>query len=161
MANRESRIEDHLLQKSPNLWLFFAGPIPPNPPELFSMKRFADLIERLRKDYDWLIIDSPPCLSITDAQILASLADLVVMVARYKSTQKPLLERSLLLLERVGAQVAGVVLNDVNKQSSYYYDYYYANHYYYSTGTQPKRLPWLLRHRGDWKDVLKRGEDGG
>jgi len=161
MANRESRIEDHLVQKSPNLWLFFAGPIPPNPPELFSMKRFADLVERLRKEYDWVIVDSPPCLSITDAQILASLTDLVVMVARYKSTQKPLLERSLLLLERVGAQVAGVVLNDVNKQSSYYYDYYYANHYYYSTGTQPKRLPWLLRHKGDWKDVLKRGEDGG
>jgi capsular exopolysaccharide synthesis family protein len=160
MANRESRLEDYVTQKSPNLWLFFAGPIPPNPPELFSMKRFGELVERVGREYDWVIIDSPPCLSITDAQILASHSDLVVMVARYKSTQKPLLQRAMQLLERGGAQVAGVVLNDVNKQSSYYYDYYYANHYYYSTGIQPKRLPWLLGKRGEWKNVLKR-DDGG
>lgn len=160
MANRESRLEDYLTQKSPNLWLMFAGPIPPNPPELFSMKRFGELVARVKQEYDWVIIDSPPCLSITDAQILANHTDLVVMVARYKSTQKPLLERSLVTLERVGVQIAGVVLNDVNKQSSYYYDYHYANHYYYSTGSQPKRLPWLLGKRGDWKDVFKGGDRG-
>lgn len=156
MANPQSRPEEFLTQKGPNLWLFFAGPIPPNPPELFSMKRFADLVAKMKQDFDWVIMDSPPCLSITDAQILAAHGDLVVMVARYKSTQKPLLERSLITLERVGAQVAGIVMNDVNKQSSYYYDYYYANHYYYSTGAQPKRLPWLLGKRGDWKDVGKK-----
>ncbi len=161
MANRDSRLEDHLVAKNPSLWLFFAGPVPPNPPELFSMKRFEELVERVRKDYDWVILDSPPCLSITDAQILAILADLVIVVARYKSTQKPLLERALVSLERVKAQVAGVVLNDVDKASSYYYDYYYANHYYYSTGHTPKRLPWLLSKGGDWRGVFRGRRDRG
>ncbi len=160
MADRQAKLEDYLTPKSPNLWVFYAGPVPPNPPELFSMKRFEELLSRVRHDYDWVIIDSPPCLAITDAQILARHAGLVVLVAKYKSTPKPLLERTLVSLERIRAQVAGVVLNEVNTRSSYYYDYYYSNHYYYATGTEPKRLPWLLKGRGDWGGSSKRRGKG-
>ncbi len=160
MADRQARLEDYLIPKAPNLWVFYAGPIPPNPPELFSMKRFEELLSRVRQEYDWVLIDSPPCLAITDAQILARHAGLVVMVAKYKSTPKPLLERALVSLERIHAQVAGVVLNGVNTHSSYYYDYYYANHYYYATGASPKRLPWLLKGRGDWGGTFKRKRKG-
>lgn len=155
MADRQARLEDFLVPKAPNLWVFYAGPIPPNPPELFSMKRFEELLTRVRQDYDWVIVDSPPCLAITDAQILARHAGLVVLVAKYKSTPKPLLERTLISLQRIHAQVAGVVLNEVNTHSSYYYDYYYSNHYYYATGAEPKRLPWLLKGRGDWGGMFR------
>lgn len=65
------------------------------------------------------------------------------------------MERILVTLKRSNVQVAGVVLNEVETRSSYYYDYYYYNHYYYSTGTEPKRLPWILGKAGGWKDVFK------
>ena len=145
LASRESRIEEFIQNgPHPNLFFIGSGPIPPNPPELFSMKRFQALIQQFRKEYGWVLLDSPPCLSITDAQILAGMSDLVVLVARYGRTHRPLLERSLVSLRRLEAKVAGVVLNAVETRSSYYYDYYYYHHYYYSTGTEPKRLSWIF-----------------
>jgi polysaccharide biosynthesis transport protein len=156
LAEREGKIEDYIgAGNRPNLSVIFSGPIPPNPPELFSMKRFKDLIGRLRSQYDWVLMDSPPCLSITDAQLLASLCDLVLVVARYRKTPKPLLQRAVVTLKRLNAQVAGVVLNDVETQSSYYYDYYYSSHYYYSTGMSPKRIPWILGKVGEWQQLWK------
>lgn len=154
LAEREAHIEDFITSGNrPNLSVIFSGPIPPNPPELFTMKRFRDLIVNLRAKYDWVLIDSPPCLSITDAQLLANLSDLVLVVARYKKTAKPLVQRAVQTLQRLNAQVAGVVLNDVETQSSYYYDYYYSSHYYYSTGGSPKRIPWILGKVGEWQQL--------
>lgn len=156
LAERTAQIEDFVVPgPQPNLFVLYSGPTPPNPPELFSMKRFRDLIERFKGEYSWVIIDSPPCLSISDAFILGGMADMAILVARYKKTRKPLLERILVTLARAHVQVAGVVLNEVETHSSYYYDYYYYNHYYYSTGTEPKRLPWILGKSGGWKDVFK------
>lgn len=159
LAERNAQIEDFVqMGPQPNLSVLYSGPTPPNPPELFAMKRFKDLIERFRQEYNWLIIDSPPCLSISDALILGGMADLTLLVARYRKTQKPLLERILVTLRRAGVPVAGVVLNEVETHSSYYYDYYYYNHYYYATGTEPKRLPWIMGKVGGWKDIFRRGK---
>ena len=155
LAERNSRIEDFIKPgPTTNLSLVFSGPSPPNPPELFSMKRFQELVERLKAEYDWVIIDSPPALSITDAQILSSLSDLVLVVARYKKTQRPMLDRTILTLKRSKAQIAGIVLNAVQTHSSYYYDYYYYNHYYYTTGAEPKKLPWIVGKVGEWRDLF-------
>ena len=163
LADKASKIEDFSSSGGrPNLTVVFSGPIPPNPPELFSMKRFKDLIAKLRTEYDWVLLDSPPCVSITDAQILASMADLVLVVARYRKTKKPLLQRALVTLGRMNAQIAGVVLNDVEVHSSYYYDYYYSSHYYYSTGTPPKKVPWLLsKSKDSWKRFMRGSGRGG
>lgn len=156
LAERTAQIEDFVVPGPlPNLFVLYSGPTPPNPPELFSMKRFKDLLDRFKSEYSWVIIDSPPCLSISDAFILGGMANMAILVARYKKTRKPLLERILVTLKRSNVQVAGVVLNEVETRSSYYYDYYYYNHYYYSTGTEPKRLPWILGKAGGWKDVFK------
>jgi polysaccharide biosynthesis transport protein len=156
LAERSGVIEDFILPgPQPNLFVLYSGPTPPNPPELFSMKRFSELLDRFKKEYSWVVIDSPPCLSISDAFILGSMANLAILVARYRKTQKPLLERILVTLERANVQVAGVVLNEVETRSSYYYDYYYYNHYYYSTGNEPQRLPWIVGRVGGWKDVFK------
>lgn len=156
LAEKSSKIEEFIQPgPSPNLSVIYSGPIPPNPPELFSMERFRNLLEKLKQEYDWVLVDSPPALSITDAQILAGMTDLVLVVARYKKTHKPMLERTLITLKRSGARVAGVVLNSVETHSSYYYDYYYYNHYYYTTGAEPKRLPWIVGKVGEWGDLFK------
>lgn len=144
MADKDAKIEDFIVPVSVNMWIMYSGPIPPNPPELFSMKRFRELIARVKQDFDWVVIDSPPALSLTDAQILATYSDLVLLVAKHKSTHKPLLQRTIITLERLKAQLAGVVMNYVDTTSSYYYDYYYSNSYYYTTGTSPKKINWLF-----------------
>ena len=160
LADRAGQIEEYIVPgPQPNLSVLYSGPTPPNPPELFSMKRFQDLLDRFRKEYGWVIIDSPPCLSISDAFILGAMADMTLIVARYRKTQKSLLERILVTLRRADVNVTGVVLNDVETHSSYYYDYYYYNHYYYSTGNEPKKLPWILGKSGGWLDIFgKRGK---
>ncbi len=155
LAERSALIEEYVVAgPQPNLHVLYSGPTPPNPPELFSMKRFKDLLDRFQKEYAWVIIDSPPCLSISDALILGGMSSRAILVARYKKTQKPLLERVLVTLKRANIQITGVVLNAVETQSSYYYDYYYYNHYYYSTGTEPKRLPWIMGKVGGWKEMV-------
>lgn len=144
MADKEARLEDFIVPVGVNLWVMYSGPVPPNPPELFSMKRFKELIAKVKEEFDWVILDSPPALSITDAQILSSYSDLVLLVAKHKHTQKPLIKRTVVTLERLKAQIAGVVMNYVDTSSSYYYDYYYSSSYYYTTGTKPKKIKWLF-----------------
>ncbi len=144
LADKEVKVEDFITPVGVNLWIMYSGPIPPNPPELFSMKRFRELIGKVKQDFDWVVIDSPPALSLTDAQILATYSDIVLLVAKHKSTHKPLLQRTIITLERLKAQIAGVVMNYVDTSSSYYYDYYYSNSYYYTTGATPKKINWLF-----------------
>jgi succinoglycan biosynthesis transport protein ExoP len=144
MADKEAKAEDFIVPVGVNLWIMYSGPIPPNPPELFSMKRFKELLNKMKQEFDWVIIDSPPALSLTDAQILATYSDLVLLVAKHKETHRPQLQRTIVTLERLNAQIAGVVMNYVDTSSSYYYDYYYYSSYYYTTGTSPKKLNWLF-----------------
>jgi polysaccharide biosynthesis transport protein len=144
MADKEAKPEDFIVPVGSSLWVMYSGPIPPNPPEIFSMKRFKELIDKLRQEFDWVIVDSPPALSLTDAQILASYSDLVLLVAKHKSTHRPMLKRTIVTLERLKAQIAGVVMNYVDTSSSYYYDYYYSNSYYYTTGNSPKKISWFF-----------------
>ncbi len=144
MADKEAKAEDFIVPVGVNLWIMYSGPIPPNPPELFSMKRFKELLNKMKQEFDWVIIDSPPALSLTDAQILATYSDLVLLVAKHRTTHKPQLQRTIVTLERLNAQIAGVVMNYVDTSSSYYYDYYYYSSYYYTTGTSPKKLNWLF-----------------
>ncbi len=157
LAERTSAIEDYIVQGChPNLFVLTSGPVPPNPPELFSMKRFKEMLAQVRKAYDWVLLDSPPYLTITDAQILGSMVDLTVLVARFKKTHRPMLERTTVMLRRQNVPIAGVVLNDIQPKSTQYYDYYYYNHYYYETGNEPKRLPWMVGRVGGWKDIFKK-----
>jgi capsular exopolysaccharide synthesis family protein len=144
MADKEAKPEDFIVPVGVNLWIMYSGPIPPNPPELFSMKRFKELLSKMKQEFDWVILDSPPALSLTDAQILATYSDLVLLVAKHKETHRPQLQRTIITLERLNAQIAGVVMNYVDTSSSYYYDYYYYSSYYYTTGTSPKKLNWLF-----------------
>jgi len=119
----------------PNLFILPAGPAPPNPAELLASAQMFDLLAELREQYDHIVVDTPPTLSVTDAVVLSTRADAVVLVIRSGQTTKPALRRARDILAQVNARVSGVLLNAVNLDSPDYYYYYeyqgkYGHRYY-------------------------------
>ena len=114
-----------------NLFFIPAGPVPPNPAELLSSSRMKQLLGELSKEYDHIILDSPPLLSITDATVLSVMVDGVVLVVRFGKTTREVLRHMRQMLHNVNARVLGVVLNGVALNSVDYYYYYYS---YYGYG---------------------------
>ena len=102
-----------------------AGPPPPNPAELVGSQRMATLMQQLRGAFDFVILDSPPVLPVTDAVLLAHLADAVVLVMNGKQSPRELVRRALDQLGQVGANVIGVVVNNAGQEwgSAYLYNY--------------------------------------
>jgi capsular exopolysaccharide synthesis family protein len=117
----------------PNLWILPAGPIPPQPAELLGSGVMRDHLARWRNEFDHVIIDTPPCLSVTDAVVLSPEVDRVILVARAGKTTKLALRRACDLLLQVNARVMGIVLNALNMRAGegyYYYSGRYSDHYY-------------------------------
>jgi succinoglycan biosynthesis transport protein ExoP len=108
----------------PNLYILPAGTPPPNPAELMASAQMVELLSELRDQYDHLVLDTPPVLSVTDAVVLSPRTDAVVLVIRCAQTTKPALRRARDILVQVNARVAGVLLNAVNLDSPDYYYYY-------------------------------------
>ncbi|RYM05487.1 polysaccharide biosynthesis tyrosine autokinase [Sporolactobacillus sp. THM7-7] len=121
---------DEAVQKTEvdNLYLLTSGPIPPNPAELLSSAAMSSFLKHALTLFDTVIIDTPPVLAVTDAQILASLCDGTVLVVRSRTTEKEAAIKAKELLLKAKAKILGVVLNakPVNKSDGYYY-YYYGN----------------------------------
>jgi len=118
----------------PNLFILTAGTPPPNPAELLASANMRDVLAQLREEYDHIVIDTPPSLSVTDAVVLSPRADAVVLVIRSGQTTKQALRRSRDILTQVNAKVVGVLLNAVDLSSPDYYYYYeyqgkYARYY--------------------------------
>ena len=118
----------------PNLYVLPAGTPPPNPAELLASSNMRDVLNQLRAQYDHIVIDTPPTLSVTDAVVLSPRADAVVLVIRSGQTTKQALRRSRDVLMQVNAKVVGVLLNAVDLSSPDYYYYYeyqgkYARYY--------------------------------
>jgi capsular exopolysaccharide synthesis family protein len=122
----------------PNLSAMTCGPIPPNPLDVFGHERFLGLLKDLRQEYDWIFVDSPPVVSLSDSMILASLADMVVFVVKHNSNDKELIRRSVQNVRRVNPNVIGAVLNNVNLDRSHYKDYYYVGYYSYGEESDSK-----------------------
>ena len=108
----------------PNLFILPAGTPPPNPAELLASSNMRDLLTELREQYDHIVIDTPPTLSVTDAVVLSPRADATILVIRSGQTTKQALRRSREILMQVNAHVAGVLLNAVDLTSPDYYYYY-------------------------------------
>jgi capsular exopolysaccharide synthesis family protein len=116
----------------PNLSVLPCGPIPPNPAELISSDRMKDLLRALGRQFDHILIDSPPLISVTDPIILSTMVDGLVLVVQAGKSTRGLVSRARRELARVGARVFGVVLNNVNVKREGYddYDYYRYNSSY-------------------------------
>ena len=118
----------------PNLSVLPAGTPPPNPAELLASSNMRDTLAQLAEQYDHVVVDTPPSLSVTDAVVLSPRADAVVLVIRSGQTTKQALRRSRDILTQVNAKVVGVLLNAVDLSSPDYYYYYeyqgkYARYY--------------------------------
>jgi len=118
----------------PNLYVLPAGTPPPNPAELLASTNMRDVLAQLREQYDHIVVDTPPSLSVTDAVVLSPRADAVVLVIRSGQTTKQALRRARDILAQVNAKVVGVLLNAVDLSSPDYYYYYeyqgkYASYY--------------------------------
>ena len=110
----------------PNLDILLSGIVPPNPSELLGSDKNKELLEKLKKDYDLIILDCPPVNGITDSLILTKLADEAVLVSAYKKTPMDLLMQSKKSLENSGAKIAGVIVNKMERKSNnHYYSKYY------------------------------------
>ncbi len=101
-----------------NLWLLPAGPIPPNPAELLSSNRMDALLQEVADQYDIIIIDTPPILIVTDAQIVAAKSEGVLIVIRSGRITRNALLRAKGKLEHVKARIMGVVINGKKKSSN-------------------------------------------
>lgn len=109
----------------PNLDILTSGVRPPNPSELLQSKKMKQLIEILHDKYDVVIMDTPPVIMVTDAQIISQYADGVILVVASKQAEREAAIKAKQLLEKVNAKILGVVLNKVDVSNRKYYGYYY------------------------------------
>ncbi|MBT4187674.1 MAG: polysaccharide biosynthesis tyrosine autokinase, partial [Gemmatimonadales bacterium] len=137
-------IQEIDLQESGKLDFMSSGPYPPNPAEILGSQRMKSLLEALDERYDLVLIDSAPLTVVTDAAVLGTKADGVVLVARANVTEKGALTYAAEQLRNVRAPILGCVLNDVDyRRDSRYYSTYgkygYYHHYYYGDDGDKKK----------------------
>jgi capsular exopolysaccharide synthesis family protein len=114
----------------PSLQLINSGPIPPNPAELLSSDKMAGLLEKLREGFDFILIDTPPILTVTDAQIVGKMADGLVLVIQAERTPREALSQAREILDMLRLKTLGVVINYLSLDTrGYYYRHYYRRYY--------------------------------
>ncbi|EYE89478.1 tyrosine protein kinase [Fervidicella metallireducens AeB] len=124
-----AKVEDVAVKFMDNLLILTSGKIPPNPAEMLSSNKMRNFISEMKEEFDFIILDTPPVIAVTDAQILSTMADGVLLVVSSGQAEREAVERSKTLLVNVGANILGVVLNkvEINSRRGYGYYYYYGN----------------------------------
>jgi non-specific protein-tyrosine kinase len=102
----------------PGLWLLPSGPLPPNPSELLGSRRMGEIIAVLTKRADMVLFDAPPIIAVTDAAVLSSKVDGVLMVINAGGTKRDHAQKAKALLDKVNAHLVGAVLNNVKMDAS-------------------------------------------
>jgi capsular exopolysaccharide synthesis family protein len=102
-----------------------AGPLPPNPPALLARPELEAAFVQLRRHYRWVLVDSPPVAAVTDALLLARIADTTILVVQQNKVDRAMVKRALAALRKVTPGVLGAVLNAVDVKSKAYYGYGY------------------------------------
>ena len=122
--------DDALMTKPPlqetnviNLRLLTSGTLPPNPSELLASRRMGDVIAALQQQADIILFDAPPVVAVTDAAVLASKVDAVLLVISAGKTKREHARKARALLEKVNARLIGTVLNNVKGETSLYQYY--------------------------------------
>lgn len=114
----------------PSLYFINSGPVPPNPAELLGSDRMKALLDRLKAAFDFILIDTPPILSVTDAQVLGKMVDGLVLVVQADRTPKEALSQTRQIIDLLQLKTYGVVINALNLDNRGYYRRQYYRHYY-------------------------------
>lgn len=126
----------------PNLDVVTSGPMPPNPAELLGSTQMRTMLETAKQMYDRVLLDGPPALLISDALVLATQVDAIVMVARASSGSKGTLRRAREQFQRINARVIGAILNGVQARPGGYFRQQYREFYEYTNQeVVPQELP--------------------
>ena len=135
----KTAVKEGIKQISKNLSIITSGSIPPNPSEILGSNAFSNLIEIVKQSFDYILIDTPPLIPVTDAQILSKAADGTILVVRSGKTKAKILMQGYEKLKEVNAYVIGSVLNDTNisNKDSYYY-------YYEEDKKRKRKLRWKI-----------------
>lgn len=119
---RKKLFEEVANKYNENLTIITAGKIPPNPSEMLASRAMTAFIEEMKKEFKYIILDTPPLQAVTDAQVLSTKADGVLLIVRAGSTKREMVFNSVDLIKKVQGKVIGTVLNGVeNKKNNYYY----------------------------------------
>jgi capsular exopolysaccharide synthesis family protein len=124
----------------PTLDFMASGKLPSSSLGILSSAQMKDLITELKQHYDFVIFDSPPVMGVSDASILASEVDMTLQVIQYRRYPQPMNIRAKQLIEKVGGNLVGIVLNNINMsqdESYYYYSGYYHDYYSRNEDQEP------------------------
>ena len=114
-------LEESVQKHNDNLYFLTSGKIPPNPSEMLASLAMTELIEKLKEEYDIIVLDTTPLQVVTDAQILSVKVDGTILVVRAAITKKDVVIEAKNLLDKVGANIIGTVLYAVKNTKSKYY----------------------------------------
>ena len=109
---------------APKLDVIPSGRRPPNPSELLGSNSMQQFIAEVRRDYDYIVVDTPPTLPVTDSTVIGATADAMILVVKSGETEEAAAQRAVAQLRRVNARIAGVVLNGVSRRHEQLYSYY-------------------------------------
>lgn len=132
LAHQVDDVNQVVHEVTDNLVVMTSGPIPPNPAELLGSQRATKFLNEVTRNLDLVIVDAPPVLPVTDAQLLASKVDGSVLVIRQNVAQKAAVKDAVSLLKHAKANLLGAVLNDVQDRSRHGYYGYESGYGYYS-----------------------------
>jgi capsular exopolysaccharide synthesis family protein len=121
----EATAESTICLAAGGLSVLSAGTLPPNPAEVVGSQRMKDFLHEMEKQYDYIVIDTPPLLAVADGQVISSISDGVLLVVESKKTPKDSVLKSKELLTNVHANIIGVILNKCELSNKKGYGYYY------------------------------------
>jgi capsular exopolysaccharide synthesis family protein len=138
---KQNTIEEVIQTTSlPTLDFMASGKLPSSSLGILSSAQMRDLIAELKQHYDYIFFDSPPVMGVSDASILASEVDMTLQVIQYRRYPQPMNIRAKQLIEKVGGNLVGIVLNNINMsqdESYYYYSGYYHDYYSRNEDSEP------------------------
>ena len=143
----------------PNLDFMASGRLPNSSMGILGSAQMKEMIAELKQRYDFILFDSPPILGVSDASILASEVDLVMQVIQYRRYPQPMTIRAKQMIEKVGGNFIGMVLNNINMSQDegyYYYSGYYHDYYYSRSASEQE-----AEAKAEGKPALKPGTPGG
>ncbi|MGA2279898.1 MAG: polysaccharide biosynthesis tyrosine autokinase [Verrucomicrobiota bacterium] len=142
---KQNKLEEVIQTTSvPMLDFMASGKLPSTSMSILGSAQMKEMVAELKQRYDFIFFDSPPILGVSDASVLASEVDMVIQVIQYRRYPQPMSIRAKQLIEKVGGNLIGILLNNINMsqdESYYYYTGYYHGNYYYTRNEDAQETP--------------------